>query len=46
LIHWIGGAAVGTTIVLPRALALLDAREAGAGFEAFAAFRSLVGSSR
>jgi len=35
LVHWIGGVAVVTTIVLPRAHALLDAHEAVAAFEAF-----------
>ena len=35
LVHWIGGVAVVTTIVLPRAHALRDAREAVAAFEAF-----------
>jgi uncharacterized membrane protein len=35
LVHWIGGVAVVTTIVLPRARALLDAKEAIAAFEAF-----------
>jgi uncharacterized membrane protein len=35
LVHWIGGVAVVTTIVLPRARALLDAKEAVAAFEAF-----------
>jgi uncharacterized membrane protein len=35
LVHWIGGMAVVTTIILPRAHALLDAKEAVAAFEAF-----------
>ena len=35
LVHWIGGVAVVTTIVLPRALKLPDAREALVAFEAF-----------
>src|SRR5262249_60115518 len=35
LVHWIGGVAVVTTIVLPRARALLDAKQAVAAFEAF-----------
>src|SRR5438067_13445298 len=35
LVHWIGGVAVVTTIILPRAHALLDAKEAVAAFEAF-----------
>jgi uncharacterized membrane protein len=35
LVHWIGGLAVVTTIVLPRAHALLDAQEAVAAFEDF-----------
>ena len=35
LVHWIGGVAVVTTIVLPRARALLDAKEAVAAFEIF-----------
>jgi len=35
LVHWLGGVAVVTTIVLPRAHALLDAKEAVAAFEAF-----------
>src|SRR5262245_34123873 len=35
LVHWLGGVAVVTTIVLPRAHALLDAHEAVAAFEAF-----------
>ena len=35
VVHWIGGVAVVTTIVLPRARALLDAHEAVAAFEAF-----------
>ena len=34
LVHWIGGVAVVTTIVLPRARALRDAKEAIAAFEA------------
>jgi uncharacterized membrane protein len=35
VVHWIGGVFVVTTIVLPRAQALRDAREAVAAFEAF-----------
>ena len=35
LIHWIGGVTAVTTIVLPRARGLLDAKEAVAAFEAF-----------
>jgi uncharacterized membrane protein len=35
LVHWIGGVAMVTTIVLPRARALPDARAALAAFEAF-----------
>src|SRR5665811_2616187 len=35
LVHWIGGVAMVTTIVLPRARALADARAALAAFEAF-----------
>jgi uncharacterized membrane protein len=35
LVHWIGGLAVVTTIVLPQARALSDARDAVAAFEAF-----------
>ena len=35
LVHWIGGVAVVTTIVLPRARELPDARDAVAAFEAF-----------
>jgi uncharacterized membrane protein len=35
LVHWIGGLAVVTTIVLPQARALPDARDAVAAFEAF-----------
>jgi len=35
LVHWIGGVAVVTTIVLPRAYALRDVEEAFAAFEAF-----------
>src|SRR5215475_983074 len=35
LVHWIGGVAVVTTIVLPRAYALPDVKEAVAAFEAF-----------
>ena len=35
LVHWIGGVAVVTTIILPRARALLDVNEAVAAFEAF-----------
>jgi uncharacterized membrane protein len=35
VVHWIGGVFVVTTIVLPRAQALLDAQEAVAAFEAF-----------
>ena len=35
LVHWIGGLAVVTTIVLPRARALPNAKEAIAAFEAF-----------
>ena len=35
LVHWIGGVAVVTTIVLPRARALADAHAALAAFEAF-----------
>ena len=35
LIHWIGGVAVVTTIVLPRARAIADAKEAVAAFEQF-----------
>src|SRR5262249_4619144 len=35
LVHWIGGVAVVTTIVLPRARALLNAKQAVAAFEAF-----------
>jgi uncharacterized membrane protein len=35
LVHWIGGLSAVTTIILPRARALPDAREAVATFEAF-----------
>jgi uncharacterized membrane protein len=35
LVHWIGGVAMVTTIVLPRARALADAHAALAAFEAF-----------
>jgi len=35
LIHWIGGVAVVTTIVLPRARALPDAKQALEAFESF-----------
>lgn len=35
LVHWIGGVGVVTTIVLPRARELPDARDAVAAFEAF-----------
>jgi uncharacterized membrane protein len=35
VVHWIGGVFVVTTIVLPRARALLDAQEAVAAFEDF-----------
>jgi uncharacterized membrane protein len=35
LVHWIGGLSVVTSIILPRARALPDAREAVAAFEAF-----------
>jgi uncharacterized membrane protein len=35
LVHWIGGVAVVTTIVLPNARRLSNAREAVAAFEAF-----------
>ena len=35
LVHWIGGVAMATTIVLPRARALADAHAALAAFEAF-----------
>jgi uncharacterized membrane protein len=35
LVHWIGGVAAVTTVVLPRARALPDAEEAVAAFEAF-----------
>jgi len=35
LVHWIGGVAVVTTIVLPRAYALPNVKEAVAAFEAF-----------
>jgi hypothetical protein len=35
VVHWIGGVAVVTTVILPRAHALLDAQEAVAAFEAF-----------
>ena len=35
LVHWIGGVAVVTTIVLPHARALPNAKEAVASFEAF-----------
>ena len=35
LVHWIGGVAVVTTIVLPQARALPDAKDAVAAFEAF-----------
>ena len=35
LVHWIGGVVMVTTIVLPRARALTDARAALAAFEAF-----------
>jgi uncharacterized membrane protein len=35
LVHWIGGVAMVTTIVLPRARALADARAALTAFEAF-----------
>lgn len=35
LVHWIGGVAMVTTIVLPRARALTDAQAALAAFEAF-----------
>lgn len=37
LVHWIGGVAVVTTIILPRARALPDAKHAVAAFEAFEA---------
>jgi uncharacterized membrane protein len=35
LVHWIGGVAAVTTIVLPRARGLLNAKDAVAAFEAF-----------
>lgn len=35
LVHWIGGVAAVTTIVLPRARGLLDANDAVAAFETF-----------
>lgn len=35
LVHWIGGVAAVTTIVLPRARAIPDARQAVEAFEAF-----------
>lgn len=35
LVHWIGGVAAVTTIILPRARELPDARDALAAFEAF-----------
>ena len=35
VVHWIGGVAAVTTIILPRARALPDAKEAVAFFEAF-----------
>ena len=35
VVHWIGGVSVVTTIVLPRAHALVDAQEAVAAFETF-----------
>ena len=35
MIHWIGGVAVVTTIILPRARELPDAKDAVAAFEAF-----------
>jgi uncharacterized membrane protein len=35
LVHWIGGVAAVTTVVLPRARALPDAKDAVAAFEAF-----------
>jgi uncharacterized membrane protein len=35
LVHWIGGLSAVTTIVLPRARALADAKDAVAAFEAF-----------
>jgi len=35
LVHWIGGVAAVTTIVLPHARALRDAKDAVAAFEAF-----------
>jgi uncharacterized membrane protein len=35
LIHWIGGMAAVTTIVLPRARRLPDAKDAVAAFETF-----------
>jgi uncharacterized membrane protein len=35
LVHWIGGVAAVTTIVLPRARELPDARDAVAAFDAF-----------
>jgi uncharacterized membrane protein len=35
LVHWIGGLSAVTTIILPRARALLDAKDAVAAFEAF-----------
>jgi uncharacterized membrane protein len=35
LVHWIGGVAAVTTIVLPRARALPNAKDAVAAFEAF-----------
>jgi hypothetical protein len=35
LVHWIGGLSAVTTIVLPRAGALADAKDAVAAFEAF-----------
>jgi uncharacterized membrane protein len=37
LVHWIGGVAVVTTVVLPRARAIADARQAVEAFEAFEA---------
>ena len=35
LVHWIGGVAIVTTIILPRARELPDAKDAVAAFEAF-----------
>jgi uncharacterized membrane protein len=35
LVHWIGGVAVVTTIVLPSARAMADAKEAVAAFKEF-----------